>query len=103
MNLRWWLGRVAVWLHLRGGERVPLGQRRKLRVALGELGIGIVRSFDIGPQESRKRDHGPRDPELGELRLPGGVRSAVPSIRTWAVVPLASAICEATVRFQMRS
>ena len=29
--------------------------------------------------------------------------AAVPTSRTWALVPVASAICEATVRFQMRS
>ena len=28
---------------------------------------------------------------------------ATPVRRTWALVPVASAICEATVRFQMRS
>ena len=27
----------------------------------------------------------------------------VPTRRTWALVPVASAICEATVRFQIRS
>jgi len=33
----------------------------------------------------------------------GASRGMVPASRTWALVPVASAICEATVRFQMRS
>ncbi len=86
-----------------GRQRVALGQRRQLDLALGQLGLGVVGPFDVGPQETGERDDCARGRELGLVGAAVRGPPGTPTRRTWALVPVASAICEATVRFQMRS
>ncbi len=84
-------------------DRVALGHRGQVDLAVGQLGLGVVLALDVGPEEPGELDDLARG---GELRLAAGAARPVraePTSRTWALVPVASAICEATVRFQMRS
>jgi hypothetical protein len=70
---------------------------------IGQLGLGVVLALDVGPQVPGELDDLARG---GELRLPAADPfgpTEVPTSRTWALVPVASAIWEATVRFQIRS
>ena len=71
---------------------------------VGQLGLRIVLALHVGPQVPGELDDLAR---RGELRLPRRLRRpprpTVPTRRTWALVPVASAIWEATVRFQIRS
>ena len=73
-------------------------------LAVGQLGLGIVLALDVGPQVPGELDDLARRRELGLPGRPVALGpTEVPTRRTWALVPVASAICEATVRFQIRS
>ena len=89
---------------LDGGGRhgVTLGQRRQLDLAVGQVGLGVVGTLDIGPEEPGEGDDVARGGELASSATAAPGRGH-PTSRSWALVPVASAICEATVRFQMRS
>ena len=93
---------MAPGLEVGDRGRVALGHRRQVDLTVGQLGLGVVLTLDVGPQEPGELDDLARGRELAASR-PAPSTVAVPVSRTWALVPVASAIWEATVRFQIRS
>ncbi len=80
-------------------ERVAPAEFGERLVAVFEGRLGVVGAFDVGAEKAGKED---RAPACAERRL--GV-AGVPPASSVAVTRRrrASAICEATVRIQMRS
>ena len=77
-------------------ERVALRELRQ-RLLLGVVGR-VVLPLLVGEQEAAEGDHRAGCRELGAPAVRGSA-----SMRTDTVWPRTSAICEATVRFQIRS
>ena len=94
------VGRVALGRQLERSDRVTLAQRGKptLVVALGRLGVGVP-ALLVDGQEPSVRDHRARVAENSASRP----SVATPPNRTVMVVPRASDICDASVRFQISS
>jgi len=95
-------GGVAAGLELEGRGGVALGERRQHDLAVGELGFGVVLALHVGPQEPGEVD----DPALASkvASVPASEPDGTGAIRrAWALTPVASAIWEATVRFQISS
>ena len=93
-------GRVALGLELERAQLVARLQVRQRPLLLGfRRRDVVVAALLVGREEAAERDHGAGGGELG-VRVP--TRSSAPS-RSVTVRPRASAICEASVRFQIRS
>ena len=87
-------------------DHVTHGQRGQHDLAVGQLGVRVVLALDVGPQEPGEGDDPAAGRELGLLgpvRADRAARAPRPTRRTWALVPVASFIWEATVRFQISS
>ena len=90
------LGAVAV-RRVRGDRHpVALGQLRAARPSPARVLVALVDRLDVHLAVALERDGGARGGELGVGAVP---RSTAPS-RTLTVTPVASAICEASVRCQ---
>ena len=88
--------RVTLGLERRRVEIVALGQLRQ--ALLFRIVADVVAAFLVGEQETAECDHGARGRELDRATV-----GRWAAMRTETVCPRASAICEATVRFQIRS
>lgn len=92
------LGGVPVDRDLLGGQRVALADLGQAALAVVQLGVRVVGALDVGLQEAVEGD-----------RLAGGAELDVPAVGrraaifTVTLLPTASFIWEATVRFQISS
>ena len=90
---------MALGLELCERERLALLEHGQLRRRLVVGVAHLVAALLVGGEEAAEGDDGAGCGELGAC----APSPPSPAIVTVAVEPLASAICEATVRFQMRS
>ena len=93
-----------------GGVGQPLADRQvgEQALAVVEVGLGVVGALDVDPQVAGERDGAARGRPVrgrraGDRRSAAGAEREGASMRTDTVLPTASAICEASVRFQIRS
>ena len=99
------LGVVALHRDAVDAHRRALAQRRQDALLVGQLGLGVVGAFDVGAAKTRELDAQTRrgESDLDVARRSHSPRPGRQRSRTRSWVSRASTICEAIVRFQIRS
>ena len=97
---------MAQGLGAHGAQRGALAEARQAALLLGLVlaagGLALVAALLVRGEEAAEGDDGAAAPTARRSRA-GAPSTSVAPRRTEAVEPRASAICEATVRFQISS